>query len=129
MRSESIARYLFSKEKEVVTTGKPVASYSPAIKANGNVYISGQIGMDFSTGKLISDDIVEQTKQALSNLELVINDAGSSLNKIVKVTVMLSDINDYGAMNQVYSKFFSKSTFIRPLSYNSPNEGFLFNSR
>lgn len=104
-----ISYRLFSQEKIGVTTGNPVAAYSSAVKANGNVYISGQLGMDFSTKELVSDDSVEQTTKALSNLKLVADDAGTNLNNVVKTTVLLADINDFEKVNQAYSDFFAKN--------------------
>ena len=96
-----------SGEKEAIGHGPSVASYSPGIKANGNIFISGQIGID-KNGKLVSDDITEQTIQALTNLQSIINESGSTMNKIVKTTILLSDINDYRKVDQVYKQFFSK---------------------
>ncbi|KAI8993307.1 endoribonuclease L-PSP [Pilobolus umbonatus] len=83
-----------------------VGPYSQAIKANGFVYTSGQVAFDPSTGKIVEGGIKEHTRQVLSNLTAVLKAAGSSLDKVVKTTVFLRDMNDFAAMNEVYSQFF-----------------------
>lgn len=96
-------------KKEVVYSDycKPVAAYSAAIKANGQVFISGQLGV--KDGKFVSDDASDQTEQALVNLKGIIEDAGSDLNKVTKTTVLLADINDFSTVNEVYANFFKRS--------------------
>ncbi|CAO3613855.1 unnamed protein product [Mucor hiemalis] len=93
----------------VHTDSAPAAlgPYSQAIKANGFVYTSGQIALVPATGELVEGGIKEHTKQVLLNLTEVLKAAGSSLEKVVKTTVFLKDMNDFVAMNEVYGSFFS----------------------
>lgn len=83
-----------------------VGPYSQAIKANGFVYTSGQVAINPATGKVIDGGIKEQTQQVLTNLTAVLKAAGTTLDKVVKTTVFLKDMNDFAAMNEVYSQFF-----------------------
>ena len=83
-----------------------IGPYSQGIKANGFVFASGQIGLDPATGEFVKGGIVEQSRQALLNVKNVLEAAGSGLDKAVKTTVFLKDINDFAAMNAVYSEFF-----------------------
>ncbi|KAG1177510.1 hypothetical protein G6F70_002384 [Rhizopus microsporus] len=83
--------------------------YSHAVKVNNLVYTSGQIALDPATGDIVKGGIKEQTEQVLKNLETVLKASGSSLDKVVKTTVFLKDMNDFVAMNEVYGhvSFFS----------------------
>ena len=83
-----------------------IGPYSQGIRANGFVFASGQIGLDPATGEFVKGGIVEQSRQALLNVKNVLEAAGSNLDKAVKTTVFLKDINDFAAMNAVYSEFF-----------------------
>ena len=83
-----------------------IGPYSQGIRANGFVFASGQIGLDPATGEFVKGGIVEQSRQALLNVKNVLEAAGSGLDKAVKTTVFLKDINDFAAMNAVYSEFF-----------------------
>ena len=85
-----------------------IGPYSQAVKANGMVFLSGQIPLDPATGQLVEGDIGQQTERVLKNLEAVLAASGSSLGKVVKTTVYLADMADYAAMNEVYGKFFVK---------------------
>ncbi|KAI9322597.1 endoribonuclease L-PSP [Dichotomocladium elegans] len=80
--------------------------YSQAIKVNGFVYTSGQIALIPATGEIAEGGITGQTKQVFHNLSEVLKEAGSGLDKIVKTTVFLKDMNDFAAMNEVYASFF-----------------------
>jgi 2-iminobutanoate/2-iminopropanoate deaminase len=98
--------------KEIISTEKApgaIGPYSQAIKANGNVFVSGQIPIDPATGQFVSDDIAEQTEQVLKNLSAVLEAAGTSLGSVVKTTVFLADMDDFGAMNEVYGKYFDSN--------------------
>ncbi|MGD8456878.1 MAG: RidA family protein [Anaerolineales bacterium] len=100
-----------SPKKEVIIPkggSKPLAPYSPGIRAGNLVFTSGQIALDPATGKLVEGGIEAEARQALNNLKAVLEAAGSNLDKVVKVTVFLNDINDYGAVNEVYGTFFTK---------------------
>jgi 2-iminobutanoate/2-iminopropanoate deaminase len=95
---------------EVINTDKApkaIGPYSQGIKANGFVFCSGQIPADPKTGELVTGSITEQTRQALSNLKAVIEKAGSGMDKVVKVTVFLRDMNDFSEMNTEYAMWFS----------------------
>ena len=83
-----------------------IGPYSQGIRANGFVFASGQIGLDPATGEFVKGGIAEQSRQALLNVKNVLEAAGSGLDKAVKTTVFLKDINDFAAMNAVYSEFF-----------------------
>lgn len=84
---------------------KAVGPYSQAIELNGTLYLSGQLPLDGATGTM-PDGIEAQTRQALTNLAYVLDAAGLCLDDVVKTTVLLADIADFGAMNAVYAEFF-----------------------
>jgi len=84
---------------------KVVGPYSQAIEANGFIFCSGQIGIDPEAGVLV-EGIENQTKQVLNNLKQVLEAAGSQLDKIVKTTVFVTDMNDYAKRTEVYGNFF-----------------------
>lgn len=93
---------------EAADAPKAIGPYSQAIIANGFVYTAGQVGTDPKTGTLVEGGIVEQTEQALKNIEAVLKASGSSLDDVVKTTVFLADMNDFAKMNEVYGKRFGK---------------------
>lgn len=98
--------------KEIITTEKApgaIGPYSQAVKTEKMVFCSGQIPIDPQTGEFVSEDVAEQTEQVLKNLSAVLEAAGTSLNNVVKTTVFLADMNDFTAMNEVYSKFFNEN--------------------
>lgn len=78
------------------------APYSQAIVANGLVFVAGQVGLRPDHGELVGDGIAEQTEQAFDNIEAILQEAGSGLDRIVKTTVFLDDFDDFAAMNEVY---------------------------
>ena len=86
-----------------------IGPYSQAVKAENMIFVSGQIPINPETSEFVSDDVTEQAEQVLKNLQAVLEAAGSSLNNVVKTTVFLADMNDFMAMNEVYSKFFSEN--------------------
>ena len=93
--------------REAVSTPnapKAIGPYSQAIKANGFVFISGQVAFDPATGNLITGGIQEQTEQVLKNLSAILAAAGSSWEKVVKTSVFLKNMNDFTQMNEVYAK-------------------------
>ena len=94
---------------QVQTESAPAAigPYSQAIRANGFVYVSGQIPIDPQTGEFVAGGVREQTEQVLKNLSAVLNAAGSGLENVVKTTVFLADMKEFAAMNEVYAKFFA----------------------
>ena len=83
--------------------------YSQAIVAGGMVYCAGQIPLDPATGTIVSGGIAPQTEQVLNNLRAVLKAAGSDLDRCVKTTVFLKDMNDFAAMNAVYATYFPDS--------------------
>jgi 2-iminobutanoate/2-iminopropanoate deaminase len=98
-------------QKEIIATDKAPAAvgpYSQAIKIGELVYTAGQVALDPASGQLVDGDVTAQTDQALKNLSAVLEAAGSSLAQVVKTTVFLNDMDDYGAMNLVYSRYFSE---------------------
>jgi 2-iminobutanoate/2-iminopropanoate deaminase len=100
---------LFTVRERVQTDQAPAAigPYSQAIRAGGFVFVSGQIPIDPATGQFISGGVAEQTRQVLKNLSAVLEAAGSGLDKVVKTTVFLQDMNEFAEMNEVYATFFS----------------------
>jgi 2-iminobutanoate/2-iminopropanoate deaminase len=95
--------------KAVVQTDrapKAIGPYSQAIVAGGLIFCSGQLGLDPAAGKLVAGGIEAETRQALENLKAVLEKAGSSLDRVVKTTVILADMAEFAAMNKVYAEFF-----------------------
>ncbi len=86
-----------------------IGPYSQAIKANGFVFTSGQIGIDPSTQQVVAGDVGIQTERVLRNLSEILEAAGSGLGKVVRSSVFLKNMNDFAAMNQVYAKYFSST--------------------
>lgn len=85
---------------------KAIGPYSQAIKANGFVFISGQIALDPATQQIVEGDVAAQTERVLENLKGIVEAAGSTIQRVVKTTVFLADMNDFAAMNAVYSRYF-----------------------
>lgn len=83
-----------------------IGPYSQAIRQGATVWTAGQVGLDPVTGELVAGDVTEQTRQALANLAAVLAAAGGSLADVVKTTVFLVDMADFGAMNAVYAEHF-----------------------
>ena len=88
---------------------KAIGPYSQAIRANGFVFLSGQIPLDPKTQQVVEGDAAVQTERVLENLKGVVEAAGSNLQRVVKATVFLSDMNDFAAMNEVYGRYFKES--------------------
>ena len=100
---------MFRKSKKTVSTyeaPKAIGPYSQAIKANGFVFCSGQIALDPRSGGLMPGDVTRQTRQVMENLKAVLKAAGSDLDRVVKTTVFLKNMDDFEGMNSVYSEFF-----------------------
>ena len=96
--------------KAIHTDKAPAAigPYSQAIEVNGFVFASGQIPIDPATGVFVEGGIQEQTRQALTNAEQILQTAGTDLNHVIKTSVFLSDIANFGPMNEVYAQFFTE---------------------
>lgn len=96
------------QSREAVSTPngpKAIGPYSQAIKANGFVFISGQVAFDPATGNLVPGGIEQQTEQVMKNLSAILQAAGSEWDKVVKTTVFLKNMSEFGQMNEVYGKF------------------------
>lgn len=95
--------------KKVISTEKApkaVGPYSQAIEAGGTIYVSGQLPIDPVTG-IMPEAVDKQTEQALSNIGAILTEAGYSFGDVVKSTVLLADMNDFAAMNEVYARFYT----------------------
>jgi 2-iminobutanoate/2-iminopropanoate deaminase len=98
--------------KDVISTPKSpeaIGPYSQAIKANGFVFVSGQLPIDPGSGQIVEGDAAVQTGMVLENLKGILEAAGSSLAKTVKATIYLKDIKDFSRVNEIYGKFFSSA--------------------
>lgn len=95
---------------EIKTEKVPTAigPYSQAVKANETIYVSGQLPINPNTGEFEGDDIKSQTKRSLENIKNILEEAGYSLSNVVKTTVLLKDINEFGDMNSVYAEYFTE---------------------
>ncbi len=96
--------------REVISTQEgpqAIGPYSQAIRANGFVFVSGQVAIDPATQQVINDDVALQTDRALKNLSAILKAAGSGLEKVVRTTVFLKNMGDFTAMNEVYGRYFS----------------------
>ncbi len=85
---------------------RAIGPYSQAIRANGLIFASGQIPLDPATMQMVEGDVRAQTERVLKNMAQVLEAAGSSLQKVVRTTVFLADLNDFAVMNEVYTQFF-----------------------
>ncbi len=97
--------------KEVISTKAAPAAigpYSQAIKVGNLVYTSGQIPIDPATGNFVEGGIKEQTRQSLSNVKAILEEAGLTMTNVVKTTVFMADMNDFADMNAVYAEFFAE---------------------
>ena len=96
-------------EKQIINTTNapsPIGSYSQAILAEDTLYISGQICLDPSTGILKNKDIQEETHQVMQNLKSILSEAGMNFSHIVKTTIFITDMNQFGQVNEVYGRYF-----------------------
>ena len=84
-----------------------IGPYAQAVQGGNTVYVSGQLPIDPATGAFAGDDIKAQTRQSLTNIRSILEAAGADMSKVVKTTVLLKDIADFGAMNEVYAEFFT----------------------
>ena len=103
--------YSLHDMKKVISTPKAPAAigpYSQAIQVGNLIYTSGQIPIDPSTGQFVEGGIKEQTRQSLSNIQAILQEAGSTMASVVKTTVFLADMADFADMNNVYAEFFTE---------------------
>lgn len=101
---------MFSINREIISTKKaPVAigPYSQAIKFNNLIFVSGQIAINPDSNTLINGDITIQTKQVIENLKAILESAESSLQKVLKVTIFITNMKDFDRVNEVYSEYFN----------------------
>jgi 2-iminobutanoate/2-iminopropanoate deaminase len=96
--------------KAISTTKAPgaIGPYSQAIEVGDFIYTSGQIPIDPTTGTFAEGGIKEQTRQSLQNIKAILEEAGSAMEKVIKTTVFLSDMNYFADMNSIYAEFFSE---------------------
>ena len=95
---------------------KPIGPYSAGIRAGNFIFTAGQIGIDPQTGDLVRGGLEAETRRVLTNLKHILEAAGSSLSQVVKTTVFMRDMNEFGQMNSIYAEFFpatppARSTF------------------
>nr|XP_055159366.1 2-iminobutanoate/2-iminopropanoate deaminase isoform X1 [Nyctereutes procyonoides] len=105
--------------RKVISTAKApgaIGPYSQAVLVDRTIYISGQLGMDPSSGQLVPGGVAEEAKQALTNMGEILKAAGCDFNNVVKTTVLLADINDFNTVNEVYKQYF-KSSFPARAAY------------
>ena len=96
-------------EKEAVRTERAPAPfqgapYSQAIRANGFVFVSGQLSLEPEHAEIVGDSIGEQTEKVFDNIQAILEESGSALDRIVKTTVFLADLDDFAGMNEVYAR-------------------------
>lgn len=99
--------------KKIIKTDKapaPVGPYNQAIIHNGTLYASGQIAIDPATGELVTHDIAAETKQVMENIRAILNEAGLSFEDVIKCSIFVSDINNYGRINEVYATYFQEES-------------------
>ncbi len=88
---------------------EPIGPYSQAVQAGNLVFTSGQIALDPASGNLAAEDVVGQTHQVIKNLQAVLEEAGASLESVVKTTIFLKSMNDFAQVNEVYAGYFGTS--------------------
>ncbi|MDY0343317.1 MAG: RidA family protein [Lentimicrobium sp.] len=89
---------------------KAVGPYSQAVEANGTLYISGQVPIDPATGKFVEGGITEQTEQVMKNIGAILTEAGYDYSHVVKSTCLLSDMDNFAAMNEVYGRYYPQNS-------------------
>merc|ERR1712212_357497 len=106
----SIIRMSGSLRRVIISTKKApdaIGPYNQAVQVNNTLYISGQIGFNPTTMDIVSGGVVAEAKQALTNMGHILEAANCNFNNVVKTTVLLADVNDFAAVNEVYTKFFT----------------------
>ncbi len=99
-------------EKRIISSKEAPAAvgpYSQAVEINGFLFCSGQIPIDPATGEMVTSDTASATDMVLRNLKAVLAAAGLEMSDVIKTTVFLADMNDFGAMNEVYARYFSEA--------------------
>lgn len=98
--------------KTIITSAQapaPIGPYSQAVKAGNTLYISGQIPFDQLTGEMINENITEETHQVMKNIEAVLSEAGMSFDQVVKCSIFIKDMNQFGTINEAYSMYFKEN--------------------
>uniref|UniRef100_A0A8C4SNA6 2-iminobutanoate/2-iminopropanoate deaminase n=1 Tax=Erpetoichthys calabaricus TaxID=27687 RepID=A0A8C4SNA6_ERPCA len=108
----ALVRRIISSTKAPAAIGP----YSQAVVVDRTMYISGQLGMDVTSGQLVAGGVLEEARQALVNMGEILKAAGCDYNNVVKTTVLLADINDFNGVNDIYKQFF-KSHFPARAAY------------
>lgn len=88
----------------------PVGPYNQAISFNGVLYVSGQIAINVQTGELVTDNIEAETRQVMENLKSILENAGASFEKVLKVSIFVKDMHNYSRINAVYATYFDEAT-------------------
>ncbi len=99
-------------QKKIISTIKApqaIGPYSQAVRFNNLLFVSGQIPIEPESGGILTGNIKEQTKQILENLNSILTAGGSSLNNVLRITIFLTNLEDYAAVNEVYTQFFEES--------------------
>jgi 2-iminobutanoate/2-iminopropanoate deaminase len=103
---------IIKMEKKIIFSKQAPAAigpYSQAIAVNGMLYVSGQIAINQATGQLVNSDIVAETKQVMENISFILKEAGANFGSIVKTTIFVKDLNNFGTINEVYGSFFQSN--------------------
>ncbi|OEK05909.1 RidA family protein [Roseivirga misakiensis] len=98
--------------KTIVTSDQapaPIGPYSQAVKAGNTLYVSGQIPFDQLTGEMINENITEETHQVMKNLEAVLSEAGMGFKNVVKCSIFIKDMNQFGTINEAYGMYFKEN--------------------
>lgn len=98
--------------KTIITSAQapaPIGPYSQAVKAGNTLYISGQIPFDQLTGEMINENITEETHQVMKNIEAVLSEAGMNFGQVVKCSIFIKDMNQFGTINEAYSMYFKEN--------------------
>ncbi len=99
--------------KKIITTSKapaPIGPYNQAVLTNNMLFTSGQIAFNPETGKLVLDNISNETKQVMENLKAVLAEAEMTFENVVKTSIFIANMNDFGAINEVYGSYFNEET-------------------
>ncbi len=99
-------------KKQIIHTDnapKAIGPYSQAIKAGNLLFVSGQVPFDPATMEIVEGGVVEQTARVLENLKAILAEAGATFENVVKTTVFIKDMNDFGQINEVYAKYFGEN--------------------
>lgn len=97
--------------KKIINTAKapqPIGPYNQAVMVNDMIFVSGQVPVNPATGKIISNDIQEQTQQVMENIKAILEEAGLTMKNIIKASIFISDMNNFGKINEIYGKYFTE---------------------